>query len=137
MKPIRVMIVDDHDQVRRGLNLFLTMFDDLTPSGEAKNGIEAIQVCAETRPDVILMDLNMPQMDGITAAREIHERWPHVQIIALTSAREVDLVKSAYEAGMVGYLLKDTSIDAMAETIRGVMFTGGLSTSEAAFDYLQ
>lgn len=116
--PIRVMLVDDHTMVRRGLATFMQIFDDLELVGEAADGHEAVTVCAQTQPDVILMDMIMSHGDGITATRVIRERFPQVQVIALTSFKEGDLVQKALQAGALGYLLKDISADALAQAIR-------------------
>jgi NarL family two-component system response regulator LiaR len=117
-QPIRVMLVDDHTMVRRGLATFLKIFDDLELAGEAESGEAAIQLCAKVLPDVILMDMVMPDMDGATATRLIRQRFPHVQVIALTSFKEGDLVKQALEAGAIGYLLKDVSAEELVQAIR-------------------
>jgi serine phosphatase RsbU (regulator of sigma subunit)/DNA-binding NarL/FixJ family response regulator len=116
--PIRVMIVDDHSMVRRGLATILRLRPDLQLVGEASNGQEALQVCAQTQPDVVLMDLVMPEMDGAAATRAIRARRPQIQVIALTSFKEKELVQSALEAGAIGYLLKNISADELAEAIR-------------------
>ena len=116
--PIRVMIVDDHTMVRRGLAVILKTVDDLVLVGEASNGQEAVHLCEQAQPDVILMDLVMPDMDGTTATRIIRERRPHVQIIALTSFHEKELVQKALQAGAISYLLKNVSADELAEAIR-------------------
>jgi len=116
--PIRVMIVDDHDMVRSGLSVFLEAFDDLELVGEAADGEEAIRLCAEVQPHVVLMDLVMPEMDGVAATRAIRQADPTVQIIALTSFNDQDLVQGALQAGAVGYLLKNASIDELAAAIR-------------------
>ena len=116
--PIRVMIVDDHDMVRRGLATFLRVKADLELVGEASNGREALRVCEQARPDVILMDLVMPDMDGPTATRAIRERCPQVQVIALTSFQEKELVQEALQAGAISYLLKNVSVDELATAIR-------------------
>ena len=115
---IRVMLVDDHTMVRKGLSLFLKAFDDLELVGEAENGADAIRLCGEIQPDVILMDMVMPEMDGITATTTICQQFPHVKVIALTSFIEGDLVRNALEAGAIGYLLKDVSADELARAIR-------------------
>lgn len=117
-RPIRVMIVDDHTMVRRGLATFLKVFDDLLAVGEAENGEDAIQVCAETRPDVVLMDMAMPGMDGVSATRIIRQRFPLVQVIALSSYKEGELINNALAAGAIGYLLKDVTADELAQAIR-------------------
>lgn len=117
-QPIRVMLVDDHLMVRRGLATFLMVFDDLKLVGEAENGTEAIQRCAEILPDVILMDMVMPGMDGVSATRAIRQQFPSVQVLALTSFKDKELIKNMLEAGAIGYLLKDVSSDDLAQAIR-------------------
>lgn len=116
--PIRVMLVDDHAMVRSGLAAFLLIFDDLTLVAEAANGLEALGRCEQARPDVILMDLVMPEMDGAAATRAIKERFPEVQVLALTSFKEDQLVHHALEAGATGYLLKNITADQLAAAIR-------------------
>lgn len=117
-KPIRVMLVDDHTMVRRGLTAFLLAFDELEVAGEAESGQAAIDLCARLKPDVVLMDMVMPDMNGATATRAIREKFPDVQVIALTSFNEGALVKSALEAGAIGYLLKDVSAEDLVKAIR-------------------
>lgn len=117
-QPIRVLIVDEHDMVRRGLTAFLNVMADLQLVGEARNGQEAVVMCERLQPDVILMDLVMPVMSGAEATRTIRERWPQVQIIALTSFEEGDLVREALQAGAISYLLKNVSVDDLAAAIR-------------------
>lgn len=131
-QPIRVMLVDDHTMVRRGLAAFLKVFDDLQLAGEAQNGREAIQLCADILPDVILMDMVMPDMDGAAATRAIRQQFPHVQVIALTSFKEGDLVKNALEAGAIGYLLKDVSADELVRAIRAAHAGRATLSPEAA-----
>ena len=116
--PIRVMLVDDHTMVRRGLATFLMVYDDLELAGEAAGGQDALQLCAEVLPDVVLMDMVMPDMDGVTTTRAIRQRFPKVQVIALTSFKEEGLVQNALQAGAIGYLLKDVSADELAQAIR-------------------
>ena len=116
--PIRVMIVDDHAMVRAGLATFLEVSDGLDLVGQATNGQEAIELCERFQPDVILMDLVMPKMDGVTATRIIRERWPQVQVIALTSFQEKELVQDALEAGAISYLLKNVSMADLTEAVR-------------------
>jgi NarL family two-component system response regulator LiaR len=112
------MIVDDHDMVRKGLATFLRVNPDLELIGEAKNGREALLLCEKGTPDVILMDLIMPELDGVTATHAIREKWPNVQVIALTSFQEEQLVQDALKAGAISYLLKNVSVDDLAEAIR-------------------
>jgi two-component system, NarL family, response regulator LiaR len=117
-QPIRVMLVDDHTMVRRGLATFLEVFDDLELAGEAADGEEAIELCGRLLPDVVLMDLAMPEMDGVTATRVIRQRFPEVQVIALTSFKEAELIQNALQAGAIGYLLKDVTADELDQAIR-------------------
>ncbi len=115
---IRVMIVDDHDMVRKGLATFLKVNADLELVGEARDGQEALRMCEQVRPDVILMDLLMPEMDGTTATRLIRDQWPQIQVVALTSFQEQELVRQVLQAGAIGYLLKNVSVDELAEAVR-------------------
>jgi NarL family two-component system response regulator LiaR len=113
-----VLLVDDHAVVRSGLGAFLLAFDDLELVGEASGGQEAVRLCERLEPDVVLMDLMMPGMDGAEATRAIRERCPQIQVIALTSFKEKDLVEGALQAGAIGYLLKNVSADDLARAIR-------------------
>jgi NarL family two-component system response regulator LiaR len=115
---IRVMVVDDHPMVRSGLKALLSAYDDLEFAGEAANGAEAIRLCEQLKPDVILMDLVMPEMDGAAATRAIREKHPHIKVVVLTSFKEDDLVQGALRAGAIGYLLKNVSADELARAIR-------------------
>ncbi len=117
-KNIRVMIVDDHGMVRLGLVAYLRNNPDLEVVGEARDGQEAIQLCEQTLPDVILMDLVMPVLNGVAATRLINKKWPQVQIIALTSFQEKELVQEALQAGAISYLLKNVSGEELARAIR-------------------
>jgi NarL family two-component system response regulator LiaR len=130
--PIRVMLVDDHTMVRRGLATFLKAFEDLELAGEANGGEDAIRLCAEVLPDVILMDMVMPDMDGAAATRLIRQQFPQVQVIALTSFKEGALVKNALEAGAIGYLLKDVSADELVQAIRAAHAGRATLSPEAA-----
>jgi two-component system, NarL family, response regulator LiaR len=116
--PIRVMLVDDHTMVRRGLATFLKVFDDLELVGEAGDGETAVALCGQILPDVILMDMVMPDIDGVATTRLIRQQFPSVQVIALTSFKEEGLVQSALRAGAIGYLLKDVSAVELAQAIR-------------------
>jgi NarL family two-component system response regulator LiaR len=116
--PIRVLLVDDHTMVRRGLATFLKIYDDLALAGEASDGTEALALCEKTKPDVVLMDLVMPGMDGVAATRAIRARFPDVQVLALTSFKENERIRNVLEAGAIGYLLKDITADDLADAIR-------------------
>lgn len=115
---IRVLIVDDHSVVRQGLKMFLGLDPDLEIVGEAANGAEALRLAGELQPDVVLMDLLMPVMDGITAIGHIRQQHPDVEVIALTSVLEDASVVSAVKAGAIGYLLKNTESDALRRAIK-------------------
>lgn len=117
-KKIRVLITDDHTVVRDGLGSFLMAYEDLELVGQAKNGEQAVYSCDQVLPDVILMDLVMPGMDGATATKLIKDKHPSIQILALTSYKEKEQVQSVLQAGAIGYLLKDISADALAQAIR-------------------
>ncbi len=115
---IRVMIVDDHALVRSGLEAFLLVQKDLKLVAQARNGQQAVTLCAEVQPDVVLMDLLMPGMSGIEAICQIKQQFPHIQCIALTSYKDEELVQGALQAGAIGYLLKDVSSEELANAIR-------------------
>jgi NarL family two-component system response regulator LiaR len=115
---IKVLIVDDHPIVRHGIKTMLFTFDDIVVVGEAGNGLEALARCQETTPDVILMDIVMPGMNGVETTRAVLERYPQVKIIVLTSFPDQDLVHETLEAGAVGFLLKDVPIDTLGDAIR-------------------
>jgi NarL family two-component system response regulator LiaR len=117
-KPIRVMIVDDHLMVRDGLRVFLSIYDDIKVIAEADDGEQAVALCCDVMPDVVLMDLLMPNMDGIEATRRIRSKDESIQVIALTSFAEQELVEKAFRAGAISYLMKDVHSDKLAETIR-------------------
>jgi len=112
------MLVDDHGMVRKGLAAYLSSAADILLAGEARDGQEAVELCEQLRPDVVLMDLVMPKMDGVAATRLIRQRCPEVRIVALTSFQERDLVRDALQAGAISYLLKDVTGEALAEAIR-------------------
>ncbi len=116
--PIRVMIVDDHLLVRDGLKLLLSTFDDLEVVALAEDGGQAVDLCPQAQPDVVLMDIVMPNLDGPTATARIRESFPKVQVIALTSYMEEDLIQRVIGAGAIGYLLKSVSAFQLAEAIR-------------------
>ena len=116
--PIRVLLVDDHTVVRQGLRMVMSLEDDLEVVGEAANGREAVEAVAHDAPDVVLMDLLMPVMNGVEAIRTIKAAHPEIEAVALTSVLEDRLVIDAVEAGAAGYLLKETGPDALFEAIR-------------------
>jgi NarL family two-component system response regulator LiaR len=135
-RPIRVMIVDDHAVVRGGIRFSLLAFGDLEMVAEAENGKEALDLCSqmsdsEAMPDVILMDMLMPEMNGVAATQAILDRYPEVQVIALTSFETGSLVQDALQAGAIGYLLKDAAIDELAEAIRAA-YAGRVTLAPAA-----
>ena len=135
--PIKVMIVDDHAVVRSGLSAFLMVFDDLDFVGEASSGEEAIRLCKRLHPDVILMDLVMPGIDGAAATQAIREDCPDTQIIALTSFKEQELVQGALKAGAIGYLLKNISADELVSAIRAAHAGKPTLAPEAAHALIQ
>lgn len=131
-EPIRVLLVDDHAVVRSGLGAVLLAFDDLDLVGEAGNGEEAIQLCEQFQPDVVLMDLVMPGLDGPAATRIIRERWPQIRVIALTSFKEKELVEDALKAGAMSYLLKNVSAEELVTAIRDAIAGQPRLSPEAA-----
>jgi len=115
---IKVLIVDDHPVVRDGLKLMLSVSTGLVCVGQAENGEEAIQLSAELKPDVILMDLMMPKMDGVSATRLIRQKYPGIQVVALTTFDDKELVQDALRAGAISYMLKNSPMETITETIR-------------------
>lgn len=129
---IQVMLVDDHNVVRSGLATFLKAYEDLELVGEAKNGLEALNLCHQKKPDVILMDLMMPVMDGIAATRAILADYPDIRIIAMTSFEEEELVHGVLAAGAISYLLKNVTADDLAKAIRDAVSGRSTLSPEAA-----
>lgn len=129
---IRVMTVDDHEILRGGIKFLLLAFDDLILVGEASGGKQAIELCKQVKPDVILMDIMMPGMDGVATTQAIRREFPHAQIIILTSFPEEDLVRRAMQAGAIGYLLKGVPIDELAGAIRSAYAGKPILSAEAA-----
>lgn len=129
---IKVMLVDDHNVVRSGLGALLIAYDDLELVAEASSGEEALLLCQENSPDVVLMDLVMPGMDGATATEKILSACPGVKVVALTSFKEKELVQGALRAGAMGYLLKNVTADELAEAIRSAYAGRSTLAPEAA-----
>jgi two-component system, NarL family, response regulator LiaR len=129
---IRVLIVDDHAVVRSGLSTFISAYDDLVLVGQAASGAEAVALAQQARPDVVLMDLILPEMGGTTATRLIREACPDIEVIALTNYRDADLVQEALKAGAIGYVLKDVSAEELAEAIRAAQAGRPTLAPEAA-----
>jgi DNA-binding NarL/FixJ family response regulator len=118
---VQVVIVDDHDAVRRGIAMCLQLFDDLELAGEAGDGDEALDVIRDVQPDVVLMDIVMPRMDGMTATRLISEQWPQIRVIAFTSLKDETSLHDMVACGAVDVIFKDSLVDDLATTIRRVM----------------
>ena len=119
--PIRVLLVDDHAVVRTGLRVFFDLLDDIEVVGEAADGSEGVAMARRLEPDVVLMDLLMPNMDGLTAIARIKSEAPTIEVVAMTSFIEEEKVTAALEAGATGYLLKDASADEVAAAIRAAV----------------
>jgi len=115
---IRILIVDDHSVVRQGLQMFLALDAELEIVGEAENGVEALRLAHQLKPDVVLMDLLMPEMDGVAATAAIRRELPDTEVIALTSVLEDKAIFDAIRVGAIGYLLKDTKVDELCEAIK-------------------
>jgi two-component system, NarL family, response regulator LiaR len=132
LNQIKILIADDHMVVRSGLSTVLSVYDDLKLVGEAGNGEEAVRLCERLQPDVILMDLLMPKMDGVSAIQVIKSRWPQIRIIALTSFKEKEYVEGALKAGASGYLLKNVSGEELINAIRKAVAGQSSLSPEAA-----
>jgi NarL family two-component system response regulator LiaR len=137
IQPIRVLVVDDHSMVRAGLASFIRVKPDLELVGEARNGQEALRQCERLQPDVVLMDLVMPRMSGVDATRSICDQWPQMQVVALTSFKDKELVQEALQAGAISYLLKDVTADELAEAIRAAYAGRPTLAPEAAEALIQ
>jgi len=129
---VRVLLVDDHNVVRSGLATFLRAYDDLELVGEAKNGLEAVRLCRQVKPDVVLMDLMMPEMDGIAATRAILAECPDIKIIAMTSFEDEQLVHGVLAAGAISYLLKNVASEELSKAIRDAVSGRSTLSPEAA-----
>ena len=131
-KRIRVLVVDDHAVVRSGIEYSLMAIDDIELVGSADKGADAVRLCEELQPDVVLMDMMMPEMDGVSATRAVLKRCPQVRVIALTSFQEGSLVQKALQAGAMSYLLKDVGMEELAAAIRSAARGQGTLAPEAA-----
>ena len=132
LRKIKVMIVDDHPVVRNGIALFLETCDDIDCVGQVDSGRKAVRLCEELRPDVILMDVVMPDMDGIETTRAVREAYPDIQVIALTSFENEESVPAMIDAGAISYLLKNVAVDEIADAIRRAYNGKGMLSPEAS-----
>jgi NarL family two-component system response regulator LiaR len=135
--PIRVIAVDDHEVVRGGIRYALLDCDDIELVGEAYSGEDALRLCEQVRPDVALVDLMMPGMDGVETTRAIRERFPQVQILVLTSFHDKNIVPRAMQAGAIGYLLKGVSNQELVKAIRAAHAGQSTLAKEAMADLIQ
>ncbi len=131
-EPLRILIADDHLVVREGLRQIFETVPDMTPVGEAVDGLEAVALATELQPDVVLMDLRMPRMDGIAAITRLHEQLPQLAIVILTTYEEEDLMMRGLQAGARGYLLKDADRETLFRTIRAAARGETLLTPDIA-----
>ena len=114
---IRLVIADDHDAVRHSLRMVMETYDDIEVVGEAANGKEAVELCERLQPDLVLMDLKMPVMDGVTATKLIRQQFPHIRVLVLTSGIDMDMITAALLAGAQGYLEKHVNIDVLTKAM--------------------
>ena len=135
--PIQVVLADDHDLVRSGIKALLSTVEGVQVIAEARNGNELLQLLESVKPDVVMTDISMPGMDGITAIAEIHARFPHVKVIVLSMYDTVDFVKRAVANGACGYLMKDASIEELMAGIRAASIGESLISSHIAGKVLQ
>jgi|FLYN01.1.fsa_nt_gi NarL family two-component system response regulator LiaR len=122
---MRILVVDDDERVRNALTVFVESHDDFVLAGEAANGAQAVELCQRLQPDVVLMDLVMPIMDGATATGWIHESFPHIRIIILTNSLEMEPIEAALQAGASTFLPKSVSVKRLAETLRSAHRSSG------------
>src|SRR4030042_1845724 len=132
---IKVLIVDDHPMVRHGINTLLGVYDDIEVIGEAENGREALEMCEKYKPDIVLMDLIMPEVNGIEATKEIMNNWSYIKVVTLTSFVDKKLIEDSLKAGAIGYVLKNISGDKLVVTIRDA-YKGKSTLSSEASDFL-
>ena len=115
---MRVLIVDDDERVRNALSVYFDARDDFDLAGEASNGVEAVERCRQLQPDVVLLDLNMPVMDGVAATKRIHTEFPYLPVVILTNGLDMDRIHAALRAGASAYVIKSSNVDRLAETLR-------------------
>jgi len=132
---IKVLIVDDHPLVRHGIKTLLDVYDDIEVIGEAENGREALEMCEKYKPDIVLMDLIMPEVNGIEATKEIVKNWSYIKVVTLTSFLDKKLIEDSLKAGAIGYVLKNISGDKLVATIRDAD-KGKSTLSSEASDFL-
>jgi DNA-binding NarL/FixJ family response regulator len=137
VKPIRVLTVDDHQILRGGIKFLLLAFDDIELVGEAGNGDEAVRLCENLQPDVVLMDLMMIGMNGAEVTKVIRKKYPKIQVLILTSFLDKGLIQKAMQAGAIGYLLKGVSIDELADAIRSAAIGRSILAAEVIQALLQ
>ena len=135
--PIQVVLADDHDLVRSGIKALLSTVDGVRVIAEARNGLELLQLLESVKPDVVMTDISMPGMDGITAIAEIHARFPDVKVLVLSMYDTVDFVKRAVANGACGYLMKDAPPFELEQALRSVMATGSYFSAAVAQRLLQ
>jgi two-component system, NarL family, nitrate/nitrite response regulator NarL len=135
--PIQVVLADDHDLVRSGIKALLSTVDGVRVIAEARNGNELLQLLESVKPDVVMTDISMPGMDGITAIAEIHTRFPDVKVLVLSMYDTVDFVKRAVANGACGYLMKDAPPFELEQALRSVMATGSYFSAAVAQRLLQ
>jgi DNA-binding NarL/FixJ family response regulator len=123
--PARLLIVDDHDLVRESTRFMLELEPDLVVVGEAVNGRHALELCRQLRPDLVLMDVRMPEMDGLTATRAIKEEMPAISVLMVSAYESEDYRREAASAGAAGYIIKDTNIDQLHEAVRKALGQSG------------
>ena len=135
--PIQVVLADDHDLVRSGIKALLATVEGVQVIAEARNGLELLQLLESVKPDVVMTDISMPGMDGITAIAEMHTRFPDVKVIVLSMYDTVDFVKRAVANGACGYLMKDAPPFELEQALRSVMATGSYFSAAVAQRLLQ
>ena len=136
-QPIRVVLADDHDLVRSGIKALLSMIDGVQVVAEARDGLELIQLVKSLNPDIVMTDISMPRMDGITAISQIHRLHPQVRLLVLSMYDTVDFVKRAVASGACGYLMKDAPPFELEQAVRSVMATGSYFSPAIAQRLLQ